>query len=92
MELTMRNFTIISALLVLAGCQSSVPFEPVSDPCNSLQHLSTVGTKAEELDRTSFPSGTRFITPDTAVTRDYRPDRLNVHINEKGRVERIDCG
>ncbi|HLV29831.1 MAG TPA: I78 family peptidase inhibitor [Burkholderiaceae bacterium] len=79
-------------LLTLAACQSTVPFEPVSDQCKSMDHLSKVGTKAEDLSADAFPPGTRIIHPDTAVTRDFRPDRLNVYVNDKGRVERIDCG
>lgn len=79
-------------LLTLAACQSTVPFEPVSDPCNSLQYLSTVGTKADDVTPGTFPEGTRIIRPGTPVTRDYRRERLNVHVNDSGRIERIECG
>lgn len=34
----------------------------------------------------------RFIAHDTAVTMDYRPDRLNVSFDRKGRIFRINCG
>lgn len=77
---------------LLAACQSTVPFEPVSDPCRSLQYLSKVGLKEGEFKPTDFPEGARFIHPGTAVTRDYRAERLNVHINSQARIERIDCG
>ncbi len=76
----------------LAACQSNVPFEPVSDQCNSLQYLSMVGAKEDAIKAGTFPQGARIIRPGTAVTQDYRPDRLNVHINNKGRIERIACG
>jgi len=79
-------------LLVLAACQSAVPFETVSDPCRSLTYLSMVGTKEDAIRPDTFPADTRIVHPDTQVTQDYRAERLNVHINQKGRIERIDCG
>lgn len=33
----------------------------------------------------------RVIRPGDAVTMDYRPDRLNVEIDEDGRVRRVHC-
>lgn len=86
------RFLFIPVVLMLAACQSSVPFEPVTDRCGSLGYLSMVGTKEDAIKSSTFPEGTRIIRPGTAVTRDYRAERLNVHINEKGRIERIDCG
>jgi hypothetical protein len=34
----------------------------------------------------------RWIRPGDAVTMDYRTDRLNIHLDARGRVERISCG
>jgi len=82
----------IPLFLMLAACQSSVPFEPVTDRCGSLGYLSMVGTKGDDIKASTFPQGTRILRPGMAVTQDYRAERLNVHINEKGRIERIDCG
>jgi hypothetical protein len=33
----------------------------------------------------------RWIAPNTAVTMDFRPDRLNVYVDAKGRIERFTC-
>lgn len=86
------RYLYASLLLALAACQSTMPFEPVSDPCGSLKYLSLVGSKADAVGAGSFPEGTRIIRPDTAVTRDYRAERLNVHVNAKGQIERFSCG
>jgi hypothetical protein len=34
----------------------------------------------------------RWIRPGDAVTMDYRTDRLNIHLDARGRVERLSCG
>jgi len=34
----------------------------------------------------------RWIRPGDAVTMDYREDRLNIHLDARGRVERLVCG
>lgn len=86
------RYLLIPAFLTLAACQSSMPFDPVSDHCGSLNYLSLVGSKEDALQSANLPEGTRIIRPGTPTTRDYRQDRLNVHINEKGRIERIVCG
>lgn len=86
------RYLCVPVFFVLAACQSSMPFEPVSDACGSLGYLSMVGAKEDAIKASTFPEGTRIIRPDTAVTHDYRAERLNVHINEKGRIERIACG
>lgn len=86
------RYLCIPLLLTLAACQSSVSLNPVSDPCKSLSYLSLVGTQADAVSAGTFPEGTRIIRPGTPVTRDYRRERLNVHVNEKGQIERMDCG
>lgn len=88
----MRYISVPLLLTVLAACQSPMPFEPVTDACGSLKYLSMVGTKIDAAGADSFPAGSRVIRPDTVVTRDYRAERLNVHVNAKGTIERIDCG
>ena len=37
------------------------------------------------------PGGIRFIRPNDAVTDDLRFERLDVLIDDRGRVEKVDC-
>lgn len=39
-----------------------------------------------------FAKSQRWITHGTAVTMDYRADRLNVYLDDKGVITRIACG
>lgn len=34
----------------------------------------------------------RWIPPGTMVTMDYRPDRLDIHLDRRNRIVRINCG
>ena len=86
------RYLYVPLLMTLAACQSATPLEPVADPCKSLRYLSVVGSMESDVPAGTFPEGVRIIHPHTPVTRDYRAERLNVHVNEKGRIERIDCG
>ncbi|KAL2267818.1 hypothetical protein VTJ83DRAFT_5095 [Remersonia thermophila] len=42
--------------------------------------------------KTELPEKTRVIHPGSIVTRDYREDRLNVHVNEDGTVSHVTKG
>ena len=42
--------------------------------------------------RLSGARSRRWIRPGDAVTMDYRPDRLNIHLDAQGRAERFECG
>ena len=39
-----------------------------------------------------LPEGARVIPPDSVVTQDYRPGRVNVDIDAGGLITRIWCG
>jgi hypothetical protein len=34
----------------------------------------------------------RWLEPGAIVTQDYREDRLNIHLDEKDRIVRFNCG
>ncbi|KAK0641495.1 hypothetical protein B0T16DRAFT_419929 [Cercophora newfieldiana] len=42
--------------------------------------------------KTELPQQTRVIEPGMMVTKDYNPDRLNVHIKEDGTVSHVNHG
>lgn len=92
------------ALLMTMGCTNVPPEDegiPTrSDPsytCNAEGLSDLVGRPAtQELGaealRRSGSKTLRWIRPGDVVTMDYREDRLNVHLDEAGRVERLRCG
>lgn len=93
-------------MLALAGCTASEapPFEPPVDPpvdpmpppmvetcgAEGLHHL--LGQPEAVLATMRFAQVVRVIRPGMAVTMDYSPDRLNIEIDEAGRISRVSCG
>ncbi len=56
------------------------------------RYASLVGQPKTVVDGMTFPAGTRVILPGTAVTMDFREERLNVLIDGNAVVERVYCG
>ncbi|KAL2189354.1 hypothetical protein L209DRAFT_749098 [Thermothelomyces heterothallicus CBS 203.75] len=42
--------------------------------------------------KTDLPPQTRVLPPGAIVTKDFRPDRLNVHVTEDGTVSHVTHG
>lgn len=89
----MKHMVIaLVAPLALAACLAEEPAAmPEDDACgaSALQHL--VGQPKSVLDGMTFAPGTRILPPDAAMTMDFRPDRLNIFIDENGLIERLQC-
>jgi hypothetical protein len=95
---------IILPALALAACaQTPPPTEetPVHGDtgytCNAegladlIGRPATAGLGAAALERSGSRS-LRWIQPGTAVTMDYRLDRLNIHLDGKNVVTKFTCG
>ncbi|MBC3942357.1 I78 family peptidase inhibitor [Sphingomonas albertensis] len=92
----------IAVLLASAACtpvemRGEAPAAPpVAAACNAGSLGDLVGKRASDAraDVMQTRSGARtlrWIAPNTAVTMDFRPDRLNVYVDAKGRIERFTC-
>eukprot|EP00298_Acanthocystis_sp_HF-20_P006895 c16627_g1_i1.p1 GENE.c16627_g1_i1~~c16627_g1_i1.p1 ORF type:complete len:113 (+),score=33.48 c16627_g1_i1:30-341(+) len=51
----------------------------------------------KELDETTFsssdvPDGTRIVRPGVRITKDFRPERVNVFLNEEGVASSVQLG
>ncbi len=92
---------IIAALVGLASACASTP-PPASAPdsaeeatqadtCGIARFRHLIGTRADQIDRATLPQGTRVITPDMAVTMDFRAERLNIMVGTNGIVGSMRC-
>jgi len=94
----------IAAALPLAACSSSetppasTPTPPPAEAaCNADSVQSLVGQTATaevggQLLKGSGATTLRWVPPRTAVTMDFRPDRLTVSYDDALKIERISCG
>jgi hypothetical protein len=88
---------LILACLSLAACASTSLQQQGAGSCNAAGLDDLAGTAAtQELGaaalRRSGASILRWMTPGMIVTMEYRGDRLNIHVDEQGRVSRVGCG
>ncbi|OYW44015.1 MAG: hypothetical protein B7Z08_04055 [Sphingomonadales bacterium 32-68-7] len=97
----MRYAPILAAgAVALAGC-STVPGDGIAPgpggECNAEGAQRFVGQKASadigaQLLRTTGARQLRWVPPRTAVTMDFRPDRLTVSYDDAMTIERVSCG
>lgn len=85
-------------LPLLAACASAPqPPEPPRSParpdtCGAARYENLIGQDATALERVLIMGQVRVIRPGMAVTKDYRPARINFDIGTDNRILRINCG
>ena len=96
------KIVLVAALLASAACtpvemrDETPAAAPVESACNADALGDLVGKRASDAraDVMQTRSGARtlrWIAPNTATTKDFRVDRLNVYVDAKGRIERFTC-
>lgn len=94
-----KTLFCLSALVVLslAACQNHADVAKNTknvqqpDTCGAASFNYLIGKPVSTLDGMRFSKPMRQIAPNTAVTMDYRADRLNIESNEKGVITRLYC-
>lgn len=61
------------------------------DTCGAAAHQALIGTPASAVDLATLPAGTRIVTPETMVTQDFVPTRLNITTSTDGNVASLNC-
>lgn len=101
----MRSVFLALGLMALAACgQTTATTEPPTPPatpqtaaeataqdtCGAARYSAMVGTN---IAAATFPAdaGIRVIQPDSIVTEDFRPDRLNVIVDANGVITSLEC-
>jgi hypothetical protein len=88
---------LAAAALLAAGCATAPAEVGGSGKCDAARAQKLVGRiRSAELGaealRLSGAKALRWIAPGTMVTMDYREDRLNLRIDPKNKVVKVDCG
>lgn len=94
-----KTLLCLSALAVLSltACQNHADTAKNAasvqqpDTCGAGSFSYLIGKPASALDGLRFSQPMRHIAPNTAVTMDYRAERLNIESNDKGVITRLYC-
>ena len=85
----MNNGT--SPVLVMGEQKATTPDATLpKDTCGAKAHLDLIGKPSEAAEVVADPK--RILPPGALMTRDYRPDRTNVFLDDAGIIERMTCG
>ncbi|MFU8864839.1 MAG: I78 family peptidase inhibitor [Rhodobacterales bacterium] len=81
-------------LLALAACMPEMPEEAGTAPnaCGASGLQGLVGQPVAQQDFSGVGAARRVMPEGSAMTMDYREDRLNVTYDRSGRITRIWCG
>ncbi|MCC7394273.1 MAG: hypothetical protein IT553_05400 [Sphingomonadaceae bacterium] len=79
------------------GVREHISVRDEGDECGASLVQSFVGLRAndttrEEVARRSGARDVRWIEPNSAVTLDYRPDRINGELDQDGVITTLRCG
>ncbi len=71
----------------------SPPLPPMdNDTCDGRRHADLIGQHSTALEKVLILRQVRIIRAGQMYTQDYRPARINFHINASAKIERISCG
>jgi hypothetical protein len=89
----MKHLLLALPLLLAACVQPAPPVQPEPDPdlCRASSYQGLVGQPRSVLSTMLLPAGSRVIGPNDAVTADFSPERLNIEIDQGGRIAKIAC-
>ena len=97
--MSLRPLSVLPAVFALAACASQPAADATASTgtCNAEPAQSHVGKPASDTNiqsafKASGAKTMRSIKPGQAVTMDYREDRVNIHQDASGNIERISCG
>lgn len=73
-------------------CKGYIAPPPEMRECRAeeMQHL--VGQNRNILHTMRFGVVTRIIEPNSVVTMDYSPSRLNIYIDKDNKIKKVTCG
>jgi hypothetical protein len=90
-------------MMTMTGCAAVPPADAEEVPvrgagkCDAAKAQGLIGkarskTLGTDALRRTGARTLRWIRPGTMVTMDFREDRLNLHLDERGRVTKVNCG
>ncbi len=98
MKKALLGVAAAAAITTLSACQTSTPTQVANgqapqqeDTCGLAAAQQFIGQKASVLEGVDFAGPVRILHPDTAMTMDFRANRLNFSVDAKGIITRAYC-
>lgn len=99
----MRDVSALAALCALGAlgaCSSDIIGDPGTsygprqraESCGAADYRHLVGQPRSAVQGLPLPRDVRLIGPDTAVTMDHDPGRLNIRYDASGIIREVFCG
>ena len=88
---------ILSGVL-LCSCAASTPEnqvvaeKPKISICAAAQYRELIGQPIDQVHTADLPKPLRVYSVHSLITKDYRPERMNVVVGVDGRVISVECG
>ncbi len=94
---TLAAFLLLSGCTAVAAEEQPVPAQAAGGTCNAAPAQGLIGRQSSpelgaEAQRLTGAARMRWMRPGQMVTMDYREDRLNIDLDEQGRVTGLRCG
>lgn len=86
-----RPFAIVS-LLALSACVAAPPAPDPETACGAAGFQGLVGQSGQIARMLVLHQPLRVIPPHSAVTMDYRPERINFELDGADRIAAVRCG
>ena len=64
----------------------------MEDTCGAKRYHTLLDQDATALERILILGQVRIVRPGTILTQDFRPQRMNFHVGDNGKVIQISCG
>jgi len=102
--MTAKTIAIIATSFALAGCSTFAPAQKTPEQlakanyiCSASELQTLVGEQANEntgklAQKKSNAKLLRWIPPNSAVTMDFREDRLNISYDDNMKIVQVNCG
>ncbi|MGE0045149.1 MAG: I78 family peptidase inhibitor [Hyphomonadaceae bacterium] len=89
----LRCAAALAFALALAACATTPSEEETEQPdtCGRAQFAHLVGVLVTPEIQASLPAGSRVLALGQPITADYRAERLNLWLDDDGRVEALRC-
>lgn len=84
----MKRLILPAALLMALAAMSRAP----ETPCGADLYEDLVGQEWSDELLPERDAPVRVLRPGSVATMDHRPARLNIHLDDEGRVSQLRCG